>query len=101
MTAIRRSPAIPRNTGPLPPRPQTLKGKVSLKTVGGVSKSRHTSLVMTVKGKTVQLQRLGGNPFEIDAKEKALVGKSVELKGFFVNDHIFRFSAATVSAPKQ
>lgn len=95
MTAIRR-------TAPIAPRAPTrqaeiIKGKVSIKTVAAGSKSQHKSLVMTVKGKTVQLQRLGGNPFEIDAKERALAGKTVELKGYFISDHLFRFTQATAA----
>lgn len=95
MTAIRRTaPVAPRQ----PVRQaEVIKGKVSIKTVAAGSKSQHKSLVMTVKGKTVQLQRLGGNPFEIDAKERALAGKSVELKGYFINDHLFRYTQATTA----
>ena len=95
MTAIRRTaPLAPRTTGP---RAETIKGKVSIKLVNKGSKSESRSLVMTVKGKQVRLQRLGGNPFEIDAKEKALVGKNVELKGFWVSESLFRFNAATTA----
>jgi hypothetical protein len=95
MTAIRRTaPIASRNTGP---KQETIKGKVSLKLVNKGSKSESRSLVMTVKGKSVRLQRLGGNPFEIDAKEKALVGKSVELKGYFISDSLFRFTSATTA----
>ncbi len=98
MTTVRRTaPVASRNTGP---KLETLKGKVSIKRVNVGSKSESNSLVMTVKGKQVRLQRLGGNPFMIDAKEKALAGKSVELKGYFVSETLFRFNASKVDAPK-
>lgn len=73
---------------------ETLKGTVRQQVVAKGSHSERTALVMTIKGKPVTLERQGGNPFMLDAKEKALIGKKVELKGVFVSDHLFRFTEA-------
>lgn len=93
MTSIRRTAAVRL---PPAPKPQALKGKVSLKQVATGSKSERKSLVLQAGGKTIRLERLGGNPFELDAKEKSLVGKNVELEGFFVSETLFRFTSATL-----
>lgn len=98
MTTVRRSaPVASRNTGP---KLETLKGLVTKKKVNVGSKSEAWSLVMTVKGKQVRLQQLGGNPFMIDGKEKGLIGKTVELKGYFVSESLFRFNASKVETPR-
>jgi hypothetical protein len=76
------------------PKLETLKGTVKQQVVAKGSHSERTALVMTIKGKPVTLERQGGNPFMLDAKEKALIGKKVELQGYFVSDHLFRFTEA-------
>ncbi len=91
MPTVHRAAAVNLTVGP---KAETLKGTVRVAVVAKGSKSERRSLVMTVKGKPVRLERLGGNPFELDAKEKSLVGKKVELKGFFVSDSLFRFTSA-------
>lgn len=95
MTSVRR-PVAASPVASSPRQPEVLKGKVTIKLVAKGSKSERRSLVMTSKGRTIQIQRRGGNPFEIDARERALAGKTVALKGYFVSDHLFRYVSASV-----
>lgn len=80
-----------KGTVTLTPKPRAEPGKP-------VSGSARDTLSIQVKGKRVLVERMDGNPFTLDAKERALIGKSVELKGFFITPNRFRFTEATASA---
>lgn len=88
---VRASTATAVRPGPSRPK-AVVEGTISLQKVAAGSKSERTALTMAVGNKKVVIERLGGNPFQIDAQERALVGKKVKLEGFFVNERLFRYT---------
>lgn len=88
---IRTSAAAAVRPGPSRPK-AIVEGTISLQKVSVGSKSERRALTMNVGNKNVIIERLGGNPFEVDAQERALVGKKVRLEGFFVSERLFRYT---------
>lgn len=90
MTLRVAAPAVVR---PSPSRPKAIvEGTISLEKVAAGSKSERSALTMRVGGQRVVIERLGGNPFMLDAQERGLVGKKVRLEGFFVSERLFRYT---------
>lgn len=79
----------------------TISGKVEAGHVGGSSHFAHEAIYVQQGNQKVVIERQGGNPFEIDPTERALVGQNVKLKGLKVNSTLFRFTdVVSTSAPK-
>lgn len=91
MAAI-RADAVSTVNGATVRQKQFLEGTMKLETVAAGSKSERLALTTRVGGQRVVVERLGGNPFQIEASERNLDGKKVRLEGFFVNDRLFRFT---------
>lgn len=83
------------------PKATAIEVNISVRRVNVGTASESKSLVARLDGRMVRIERLGGNPFELDAKERALAGKTAKLRGFFVTPNLFRFEAATVSPARR
>ena len=92
MTQIKRIP--PRPFGHKPAWPTRLIGTVRTAVVGKGSKSERRTLVVEYQGRKVVVERKGGNTFQLDATERALIGKRVLLEGNFVSPSTFRFTGS-------
>jgi hypothetical protein len=83
-------------TPPARPTPaSSIVGRVLIETVAAGSKSQRKVLVMRRPGRRVVVELKGGS-FGLDAKEKAIAGKTVKLEGTFVRKDLFRFTKAVL-----
>ena len=78
------------------PQKTTLTGKVEKKSLGGASKSAHTSFVLQTKDGDIKLRREGGNPFYDDFFEP-YEGQNISVEGFDMGQY---FLVSDIKTPR-